>query len=60
MCKGQMRIVAFMQDPQGITKIMQSLGLLDYTALPPLPKNRTADFAQYCLDEIPDYENFDA
>ena len=59
-CKGQMRIVAFVQDPQAITKIMQSLGLPDYTAPPPLPKNRTADFEQYCLDEMPDYENFDA
>jgi hypothetical protein len=59
-CKGQMRIVAFVQDPQAITKIMQSLGLPDYTAPPPLPRNRTADFDQYCLDEIPDYENFDA
>ncbi len=59
-CKGQMRIVAFVQDSVAITKIMQSLGLPDYTAPPPLAKNRTADFEQYCLDEIPDYENFDA
>ena len=67
-CKGKMRIVAFVQDPQAITKIMQSLGLPDYTAPPPLPKNRTADFEQYCLDEIPacgelsrtDYDTFDA
>jgi len=49
-CKGQMRIVAFVQDPQAITKIKQSLGLPDYTAPPHLPKNRTADFEQYCLD----------
>lgn len=55
-CKAQMRIIAFVQDPVEIKKIMASLGLPDYTAPPPLPKRSTADFEQYCLDEIPDYD----
>jgi len=57
-CRSQMRIVAFVQDPQEIKKIMQSLGLPDSTAPPPLPKGSTAEFEQYCLDEIPDYDTF--
>ena len=55
-----MRIIAFVQDPVAITKIMQSLGLPDYTAPPPLPKYSNSEFEQYCLDEIPDYDTFDA
>lgn len=59
-CKGQMRIVAFVQDPLEIKKIMQSLGLPDYTAPPPLPKSSALEFEHDCLDEIPDYDTFDA
>ncbi|MEZ4754334.1 MAG: hypothetical protein R3A13_08510 [Bdellovibrionota bacterium] len=37
-CKGQMRIVAFMQDPVEIKKIMNSHGIAEYCAPPPIPK----------------------
>jgi hypothetical protein len=48
-----MRIVAFVQSPVEIKKIMQSLGLPDFTAPPPLPKLvADAPFADY----IPDYD----
>jgi len=52
-CKEQMRIVAFLQDPVEIKKIMDSLGIPDYTAPPPLAK----EYIQPESDYIPDYEN---
>jgi len=36
-CKAPMRILAFVQDPAEIKKIIKSLGLPDSTAPPPLP-----------------------
>jgi len=53
-----MRILAFVQDPAEIKKIIKSLGLPDSTAPPPLPNCSTEGFEQYCLDEIPDYDPF--
>ena len=52
-CKSQMRILAFVHDPLEIKKIMQSLGLPQFRAPPPIP-----DFFQHneILDDIPDYD----
>ena len=50
-----MRIVAFLQDPLEIKKIMVSQGIPDYTAPPPLAK----EYVQPEPDYIPDYETFD-
>ena len=36
-CKGSMRIISFIQDPNAIAEIADSLGLPPYTAPPPLP-----------------------
>ena len=54
-CKCQMRIVAFVQDPVEIKKIMQSQGIPDFTAPPPIPKV----FEAPETDFIPDYESSD-
>jgi hypothetical protein len=35
-CKGQMRIIAFVQEPNAIKAMMKSLGLPEYRAPPPL------------------------
>ena len=35
-CKGQMRIIAFVQEPNAIKAIMKSIGLPEYRAPPPL------------------------
>ena len=40
-CKGQMRIVAFIQDGVAIKNIMQSLGLPDFRAPPKIPRPRS-------------------
>ena len=53
-CKEQMRIVAFLQDTVEIKKIMDSQGIPDYTAPPPLAK----EYVQPEPDYIPDYETF--
>ena len=37
-CKGQMRVIAFIQDPNETKKIMESLGLPQFRAPPPIPK----------------------
>ena len=50
-----MRIVAFLQDPVEIKKIMVSQGIPDYTAPPPLVREYTEPEPDY----IPDYETFD-
>jgi len=50
-----MRIIAFVQDAAEINKIMQSLGLPDYTAPPPIP--RPSNFEEHLfVDDIPDYD----
>jgi len=57
-CGGTMRIVAFVQNPVEIKKIMESLGLPDFTVPPrlePSVATRAAD-EQLFLDEIPDYD----
>jgi hypothetical protein len=47
-CNTSTRIVAFVQNPVEIKKIMQSLRLPDFTAPPPLPRLATiAPFADY-------------
>jgi len=49
------RIIAFVQDTAEIKKIMQSLGLRDYTAPPPIP--RPSNFEERLfVDDIPDYD----
>jgi len=49
------RIIAFVQDTAEIKKIMQSLGLPDYTAPPPIP--RPSNFEERLfVDDIPDYD----
>jgi hypothetical protein len=37
-CQGQMKIIAYLQDPKVITKIMKAQGLPSFRAPPPLPK----------------------
>ena len=57
-CKGQMRIIAFVQEPNAIKAIMKSLGLPEYRAPPPLNfKSRSVFDEQLCIDEIPDYDS---
>jgi hypothetical protein len=52
-CNATMRIVAFVQSPVEIKKIMQSLGLPDFTAPPPMPKPPSDE--PY-TDFIPNYD----
>jgi hypothetical protein len=49
-----MRIVAFIHDPVEIKKIMESQGIPDFTAPPPIPKK----FVTPEADFIPDYHNY--
>ena len=55
-CKGTMRIIAFIQDPLEIKKIMASLGLPDFRAPPPLPVTPESAFSELPFDPIPDYD----
>lgn len=52
-CKSQMRIIAFVHDPLEIKKIMDSLGLPQFRAPPPIPEYTRLDAI---LDDIPDYD----
>ena len=57
-CKSQMRIIAFVQEPNAIKAMMKSLGLPEYRAPPPLNfKSRSVFDEQLCMDEIPDYDS---
>ena len=58
-CKGQMRIIAFVQEPNAIKALMKSLGLPEYRAPPPPLnfKRRSVFNEQLCMDEIPDYDS---
>jgi len=69
-CKGQMRIVAFVQDMASIKAIIKSLNLEEPRA-PPKLKLKSAvsqsnmdlvnmDLVDPCIDQIPDYDNFDS
>jgi hypothetical protein len=54
-CKGQMRIIAFLQDPVETKKIMESLGLPQFRAPPPIPKPpRTQE--ELFIDQQVDYD----
>lgn len=53
-CKGEMRIVAFVQDPLEVKKIMKSLGIPDFRAPPPVPDPPEAD--EHCVDPFPNYD----
>ena len=56
-CKSQMRIIAFVNDPQEVKQIMKSLGLPDYRAPPPLPKGPgTIQEFELHFDSMPDYD----
>jgi hypothetical protein len=54
-CKAQMRIVAFIQDEHSIKDIMQSQGIPDFQAPPPIPRFIETSEA---IDEIPSYDEF--
>ena len=57
-CKKQMRIIAFVQEPNAIKAMMKSLGLPEYRAPPPLNfKSRSVFDEQLCMDDIPDYDS---
>jgi hypothetical protein len=59
-CKGQMRIIAFVQEPNAIKAMMKSLGLPEYRAPPPLNfKSRSVFDELLCMDEIPEYDRTD-
>lgn len=53
-----MRIVAFVQDPMEIKNIMNSLGLPDFRAPPPIPIQLAGSFEEYASDTFPDYAEF--
>ena len=54
ICKAQMRIIAFIQDPDAISAIMKAQGIPDFRAPPPIP--RYIDTSQ-AIDELPDYDS---
>jgi len=57
-CKGQMRIIAFVQEPNAIKAMMKSLGLSESRAPPPLNFKIRSDFdEQLCMDDIPEYDS---
>ena len=59
-CKSQMRIIAFVQEPNAIKAMMKSLGLPEYRAPPPLNfKSRSVFDVQLCMDEIPACGEYD-
>jgi len=59
-CKGQMRIIAFVQESNAIRAMMKSLGLPEYRAPPPLNFMSHSVFdEQLCIDEIPACGEFD-
>lgn len=53
-CKAKMRIIAFVQDPLEIKKIMQAQGIQDFRAPPPLPAPPFRDEHLF-HDDIPSY-----
>jgi hypothetical protein len=54
-CKSQMRIISFIQDPVETKKIMESLGLPQFRAPPPIPKPpRTQE--ELFIDQQVDYD----
>ena len=55
ICKKQMRIVAFIQDPDAISAIMKAMGIPNFRAPPPIPKYIDT---QEAIDELPDYDSF--
>lgn len=55
-CKSQMRIVTFVQNPLEIKKIMQSLGLPDFTAPPKLPIPPHGVHKEPPSNPFPDYD----
>ena len=53
-CKAQMRIIAFIQEPNSMMAVNRSLGLAEYFALLPLElKTRSVFDEQLCMDEFP-------
>jgi len=54
-CKAEMRIVAFVQDPAEVKKIMDSLGLPHFRAPPQIPQAPSVDEPIF-IDDIPDYD----
>lgn len=55
--KAQMWIIAFVQQPNSIKEIMNSLGLPEYRGPAALKfKTRSVFDEQLCIDEIPDYD----
>jgi hypothetical protein len=55
ICKGQMRIIAFIQDPDAISAIMKAMGIPNFRAPPAIPKYIDT---QEAIDELPDYDSF--
>ncbi len=55
-CNGTMRIIAFVQNPLEIKKIMSSLGLPDFRAPPPLLIPIDASFEEPLKDPFPAYD----
>jgi hypothetical protein len=55
-CKGQMRIIACIQDEHSIKDIMKSQGISDFQAPPPIPKFIDTTEA---IDELPSYDHFE-
>ena len=51
-----MRIIAFIQDEHSIKDIMNSQGIPDFQAPPPIPKFIDTTEA---LDELPSYDSFE-
>jgi len=57
-CKSEMRIIAFLQDPKEISKIIKSLRIEKARAPPPLSRKSKIDDAYQFTDELPDYDAF--
>jgi hypothetical protein len=59
-CKGRMRIIAFVQEPNAIKAMMKSLGLPEYRAPPPMNFKSCSVFdEQLCMDENPACGEYD-
>ena len=52
-CGGEMRVVAFIQEPREISRIMKNLGLPDYRAPPKIEKPKLSE-RQYVKDLFPE------
>ena len=52
-CGGEMKIVAFIQEPRGVSQIMKNLGLPDWRAPPKIEKPKLSE-PQYVPDLLPE------